>query len=222
MTFFKKFALALALAIGTGSMASAATLTIDYQNSGNVFGSPNLSASAQITSPEYNGWVNAGPFRLNADGGFGDFVAFCIDLGKYMSSGQTYVTASASAWGPQVDHNINRLFNTAFAGVDTAVEGAAFQLALWEIITDTGSALNLGTGAFRVLSVNSAILSQAGAYLAGLGGATTDTYQLTFLNSNTSQNLVTVSPVPIPAAGGFLLAAMGGLFGLRKMRRKTA
>ena len=221
MKLFKTLTLAVGMAIGVTAAANASTVTVNYQNAGNVFGSPNLSSSANISSPQHDGWVGAGPFRLNANG-LGDFVAFCIDLGKYMANGQTYTTSSTSAWGAAVDQNIGKLFNTAYAGVDTATEGAAFQIALWEIITDTGSAFNLGGGSFSVLSANAAVLSQASAYLSGLNGAATGNYAMTFLNSSTSQNLVTVSPVPIPAAGGFLAVALGGLFGMRKLRRKTA
>ncbi len=214
--------LACGVATAMTGAATAATVTVNYQDSNNVFGAPNYSGLASISSPGYSGPALAGPFRLNAGGGIGDFIAFCVDLGKHMKNGQTYVTSSTSAFGGSVDSNVASLFNTAYAGVDTAVEGAAFQLALWEIITDSGSGFNLGSGAFSVISTSTAILSQASSYLTGLSGPATGNYALTFLNSSGSQNLVTVSPVPIPAAGGFLAVALGGLFGMRKLRRKTA
>lgn len=204
------------------SASSAATVTVDYQNSSNPFGSPALARYVRISSPQYTGGAGAGPFRLTGDGGFGDFVAFCVDLGKYLSSGNTYTTASSSAFGSAVDTNIDKLFTSAYSGISTRVEGAAFQVALWEIITDTGSGFDLSGGDFRVqmAGYSAAVINQATSYLSGLASAATGGYRLTFLNSGTSQNLVTVSAVPLPAAAGMLGFGVLTLVGLR--RRKKA
>ncbi len=204
------------------SASSAATVTVDYQNASNPFGSPNLSRYVRISSPQYNGGTRAGPFRLTGDGGMGDFVAFCVDLGKYLANGQSYTTASNSNFGGAVDTNIDKLFTSAYSGVSTQVEGAAFQVALWEIITDTGSGFDLTSGNFSVqlAGYSAAVINQASSYLSGLASAATGGYNLTFLNSGTSQNLVTVSPVPLPAAAGMLGFGVLALFGLR--RRKNA
>lgn len=216
---FKKSLGAVAfVAAFAATSASASTVNVTYQGS-NVFGTPNLSQSVNITSPGYTGNALAGPFHLTGDNGFGNFVGFCVDLFKYMSNGNSYTTSASSSYGAAVDNNIDRLFTSAYASVDTAVEGAAFQLALWEIITDTGSALNLATGNF-LASAGSAVTAQANSYLAGLSGASTGGYNITYLNSGTSQNLVTVSPVPVPAALGMLGLGLASLFGLR--RRKSA
>ena len=200
------------------SAASAATLNVTYQDS-TVFGTPNLSKAVNITSPGYTGAVRVGQFRLSGDSGFGNFLAFCVDLAKFMSTGNSYTTSSGSAFGATVDGYIDRLFTSAYASVDTAVKGAAFQLALWEIISDTGSGYNLAGGSFKA-TAGSAVINQANSYLTGLAGASTGGYSITYLNSNTSQNLVTVSPVPLPAALGMLGVGIASLFGLR--RRKKA
>lgn len=201
------------------SSATAATISVNYQET-SVFGTPNLSQAIRIAAPEHTGYVAAGPFRLTGGNGFGDFVAFCIDLAKNMGNGNTYETAGASAYGPSVDDAIDRLFTSAYAGVSTAIEGAAFQLALWEIITDTGSQYDLLSGNF-VASSNYNVIQQAGSYLSGLTGAATGGYSLTFLNSGNSQNLVTVdlAPVPVPAAAGMLGLGIASFFGLRRRKR---
>jgi hypothetical protein len=49
-------------------------------------------------------------------------------------------------------------------------------------------------------------------------------YQVAYLESTgnpASQNLVTVSPVPLPAAGLLMLAGLGGLASTRKLRRRA-
>ena len=210
-------AMALGLAFAA-TAASATTVNVTYQ-SGGVFGTPNLSQVAKINSPSHNGAVHAGPFRLAGSGGFGNFVGFCIDLAKNMSNGNAYTTATSSAHGSAVDANIDRLFTSSYASVNTAVEGAAFQLALWEIITDTGSSLGFSSGSF-LASASGAVMTQANSYLSALSGASTGGYNISYLNSGTSQNLVTVSPVPLPAALGMLGLGIASLFGLR--RRKKA
>lgn len=208
------------LSIGATAVA-ASSIVVDYQET-SVFGTPNLSSSVTIASPFYNGNTAAGPFRLTGDNGFGDFDAFCIDLAHHMANGQTYTVSGASSYGAVVDNYIDRLFNSAYASLSTAVQGAAFQVALWEIITDTGatSGYDLGLGDFTATASNAAVISQATSYLAGLTGASTGGYTLTFLASPNSQDLVTVSAVPVPAAFGMLGLGLAGLFGLR--RRKKA
>ena len=224
-SMIKKFGAAAAVSVlasfATAPIASASTVNVSYQGSG-PFGSPNYSKVAYIASSDYTGGTRAGPFRLTGDNGMGDFVAFCVDLAKYLGNGQSYTTASNSAFGSAVDTNIDKLFTSSYAGINSRVEGAAFQLALWEIITDTASGFDLSSGGFRVSWAPAAVVSQAASYLSGLASAATGGYQLTFLNSGSSQNLVTVSqisPVPLPAAAGMLGFGVLTLVGVRRRKR---
>lgn len=204
-----------------GASANAATLTVSYQGS-NEFGSPNLSRQATISSSTYGliDNVNSGMFRLTGSGGFGDFLAFCVDLATPIKNNQIYTTATTSGFGAAVDANIAKLFTSAYASVDTALEAAGFQLALWEIISDTGSGWNFMGGTFRAWN-NAAAVTQAMTYLNGLVGASTNGYNVTYLISGRGQNLVTVSPVPLPASAAMLGLGLAGLIGLKR-RRKAA
>ena len=210
------------LAISSAGTLSAATVNVTYQGS-TAFGSPNLSRYVEITSPGYSGGAFAGPFRLVGDNGLGKFVAFCVDLAQFMKSGTTYTTAASSGYGGAVDLNIDRLFTSAYAGISTAIQGAAFQVALWEIISDTGSGFNLAGGSFSVTQArySAAVINQANAYLSALTGAATGGYRLTFLKSGTNQDIVTVSQVPLPAAAGMLGLGLVRLVGLRRRRKKA-
>lgn len=205
---------------------SAATVTVNYQEN-SVFGSPNLSSTVRIQSDGYTGYVRAGMFRLTAQG-YGDFNAFCVDLAQYMTKGEAYETGVGLFSGPTLQ-NIDRLFTSAYAAVDTAIEAAGFQVALWEIVEDSTTGLNLTAGSF---SAQGAAVAQAQTYLDGLG-TQTGKYTLDFLESGVSQDVVTgslnpnsplnnggPSPVPLPASGLLLLAALGGAAGMK--RRKTA
>ncbi len=217
----KPLAVALALLAGGVAPAASATVTVTYQGSG-PFGSPNLSRYLEISSSGYSGGVFAGPFRLTGTGGLGNFVAFCVDLAKFLTSGTTYTTAASSGYGALVDSNIDKLFSTAYAGISTRIQGAAFQLALWEIISDSSSGFDLAGGSFSVVNApySAAVIGQANSYLAALAGASGGGYRLTYLNSPRGQNLVTVSPVPLPAAAGLLGAGLLALVGVRRFRRR--
>jgi len=204
--------------------ASAATVNVTYQGS-NPFGTPNLSRYVRINSTTgYSGGTFAGPFRLVGSGALGNFVGFCVDLAQFMTNGGTYNTAGASGYGAAVDANIDRLFTSAYASISNRVQGAAFQVALWEIISDTSGGFDLGAGNFSVQNAvySAPVIAQANQYLGALAGAATGGYRLTFLKSGTSQDLVTVSAVPIPAAAGMLGIGVFGLFAVGRRRKENA
>jgi hypothetical protein len=116
------------------------------------------------------------------------------------------------------------VFDANYATLDTGnnTQAAGFQVALWDALYDTG--WDAGAGVFTVAS--GAVRNQANTFLAAastaFGGP--KAYNLTFLESRAtnpqSQNLVTATPVPLPAAAFLLAGALGGLAALR--RRKTA
>lgn len=230
--------LAFTLAAVSATASSAATIQLETQGP-SVFGS-NGSSAVQITSaadPVVSPlWVAAGSFALKGDldgnPGSEAFNAFCLDIATWLRLPSLYtVTSSPFASDPlsalQLS-DIGKLFNTAYKGVDltNATQSAGFQLALWEIVNETaGSPYALGSGNFSAAG-SAAAASYADSLLAGLSGAVTQHYRLTFLQSTDpraadghySQNLVTVSPVPLPAAGLMLMAGLGGL-GLMRRRR---
>lgn len=219
MKNFRIKTLAVAIACVGATSVSASTVELTYQESGNPFGSPSLFEAVTISSPDYNGNVRAGPFRMTGSDGIGDFDAFCVDLAHSLSSGQTYTVQAASVFSTSVTDNISSLFNTAYDDVTSSVNGAAFQVALWEIITDTAVGLDVYSGAFTA-SANMAVTLQATNYLNGLGASVSGGYDVTYMTSDFSQDLVTVSAIPVPAAFGMLSLGLAGLFGLR--RRKKA
>lgn len=210
----RSLVLALALAAATALPASASTI-LTYTGSG-PFGSPNLSDPVTIQAAGFNGGhpggVQAGQFRMtdNTPGGLGDFLAFCVDLAHTIRSGQAY-SFEALPFSSAATTNLDRLFTGFYAGVTDRLSAAAFQVAIWEIITDSDTGLDLASGGFRATNRSGAsgdVLASATALLNGLSQARTGGYEITFLRSATSQDLVTVSPVPLPGAVGFLLAGI--------------
>jgi hypothetical protein len=224
----KNLFLGLAMAAGLGaSAATASTVNISYQ-SGGVFGPNNLQQTVTIATsgPGIDGNVQAGLFHLTGDNGIGDFLAFCVDLGQYLNNPQQAVV-NATLFGANTLSRIDSLFSNALGGmglgdvIDTAVEAAGLQVALWEVIMDGDTGLDLSSGTFSA-SNNAGALAQAQTYLDGMAGPLTGLYDMTFFESAQNQDVMTVSPapVPLPASGLLIVGGLAGLAGLR--RRKAA
>ena len=213
--------------------AFAAPILISTQVNGSYHGSYG-SASVNIdsaTNPDVtiNG-ASAGAFALTGDldgnGPAENFAAFCLDIAHYLSlPGYYTITTSPFASDPLTTTqigNVQTLFDMAFGSLTLTsnAQSAGFQLALWEIIYETTGTLSVGNGNFTA-SGNTGAVNFANTLLGNLvsAGPVTQVYNLTCLESQNGQDLVTASPVPLPAAGLLLLAALGGL-GLAR-RRKT-
>lgn len=218
MKLIKSIAVATGMLVAA-SAANAGTINVSYQGPG-PFGVPNLSKPVSVDYQQGHviGTIQSGPFRLTGSKGFGDFMAFCVELTQSMKNKQSYYLWDNSYYGATVDAAVEKLFNFAFGDVTNATKGAAFQVALWEIISDNN--YDLSAGQFKVTGTSASVLSTAQYYLDNLASATTGAYKMIYMDSETSQDLVTVAPVPVPAAGGMLLLGLGGLAAAR--RRKAA
>ena len=228
---FKSLATASVLAFSVGA---AHAVTVSYQVAGNPFGG-NGNAGVTVDSkagPDQTVSAGAGGFSLSGDifgNGDENFVAWCLDIVRYLADDTEYEVTDTpfdedSLTTVQVI-DIGRLFNTARLGLDLAsdAKSAGFQLALWEIIYETGAEFKLATGNLTVTGEGAAIAAGQ-AFLDNLGGNVTQSWSLVFLQSTTetgNQNLVTATPVPVPAAAGLLLLALGGLAAAGRRRRTT-
>jgi hypothetical protein len=230
-SFLRSFAVASVLSLSVGA---ADAVTVSYQKAGDPFNG-NGKAGVTVTSvsdpvkPEGVGAM-AGGFFLKGDifgKGVENFVGWCLDITHYLADGGQYSPtnvpfAQDKLTVPQVA-DIQRLFNTAYAGLDfkSNAQSAGFQLALWEIIYEKRGDnfdLDLGLGNLTITG-NAAAIAAGQAFLDKLGGTVTQHWNLTFLESEKNQDLVTATPVPVPAAAGLLLLALGGLAVAGRRRR---
>lgn len=230
-------AAAALLSLSVPALASPTPFKVSQQQS-NVHGT-NGSVNITITSPAGSIGTSAGSFALTSDAAkgpvIGDFIAWCLDIGHWLNLPSTY-SVTTSPFNPDgsitaVVATLTQLVNTAYKGVlGNATDSAAFQLALWEIVNEGSGNYDVNDGDFKA-SGNLAVRNQANAFLDNLTGTATGNYKLTYLQSESSmqrfaegqpsQNLVTISEVPLPAAGLLLIGALGGL-GMFARRRKAA
>ena len=215
-------------ALMVAGAASANTLKLTGWSAGS-------GQSVSVNSPVKNGGVNAGAFNVTDTnpGTLGSFIAFCLDLaatvdlpGGPYNYAVTNTPFSNSSMATGAVNRIQAIFDSSYStavATASAVTSAGFQVALWNAVYDND--WTVASGSFKA-SNNTSVTAQANAYLLAAstyGGA--QNWDLTYLESTDTnprhQNLVTASPVPLPAAGLMLLGALGGLVGLRR-RRKAA
>lgn len=222
-----KVAAVLALSVGAGHAA-----TVNYQKAGDPF---NGNGSAVVTikstlDPVKTVRANAGGFFLQGEV-FGkrveNFVGWCLDITHPLADRIDYAPTktpfSQDKFTTAQINNIGKLFNTAYAGLDyskSSAESAGFQLALWEIIyEDPQKALNLQKDSLIVTGASASNAIKAGqSFLDNLGGPVTQVWSLVFLESKYNQDLVTATPVPVPATAGLMLLALGGLAAVGRRR----
>ena len=222
----KKIAFAALTAIGLSAVpAQASTITVDYQDSGNPFGSDNWYMPVKIDSEIYDGRVRAGQFAMTSDV-VGDFVAFCFEVTQMLRNGQLHEYAPTTLGVTERD-NVDRLFSSAYEFVTDGLTAAGFQVALWEIVEDTSTGFDLSSGSFSAVDVTTAggsVIDTAQGFLDGLATAPSGLYDLEYLVSATSQDLVTgqPSPVPLPAGGLLLLSGFASVAALKRRKNRAA
>jgi len=233
MGFIKSGLAAFAFVV-SASAVSATTITLSAQNASDLFNGGG-SAAVTISNAGTTQKVRAGGFRVTD--GTSNFIAWCLDLATRISLPSTYTVTdtpfsqTAGAFSTSVQQNLQRLFNTVYSTVnlnDNAQSGG-FQLAAWEVIYEGKPGLSVLNGDFKWTAGSTGARDFANQYLAAMSGPETMQYRLTFFESGVdskgkqySQNLVSVAPIPLPAAAWLLGAGLIGLVAVGRRRREDA
>jgi len=196
----------------------------DVTFTGFAHGSETVHFSLVAPNVVASGDVNAGGFATVLNGG-PSFVSYCVDLyqhisfgtlySEYTAPGSTHVFANNRAYA-----DLGRLY--ANAGViDSSVEEAAFQIAVWEIAYETTpGAYVLGSGAasFSGGSADSSgALGMAAAWLTGLGSGAGR--GISVIESADHQDVI-FAPVPEPSTYMLMMAGLLATVEISRRRRK--
>ena len=209
--------------------ATASTVMVGAASANTLnFTSWNGYSSVNITdTPEGNtGHTLSGAFKAtDAIGNWGTFIAWCLDLGGVLASNSDYsATDDPFSNSDGVSLPARDRIDDFFQDIDVIAESnastsqsSAVQIALWEILYDDD--YNLSTGVFQTTGGSTSIAQ--GLLDFAKDNDLARTMKVTYLEAENGarQNLVTISPVPLPAAGFLLLGGLGGLTLLRKRRK---
>ncbi len=182
-----------------------------------------------------------GPFNfvLSNDGGLGlgsTLRSFCADYFQDVVVGNTYnYTPVAFADLPEINGNavktrkVQQLFDRFYDSVVDDRTGAAFQLSMWEILSDPTDT-NLATGNFTASGPGSPTgVTTSQSWLNSISDTSVPDvakkYDLTGLVDPAFQDQIFARPVdpnPVPAPAGLLLVALAaaGLVARRKLAAK--
>lgn len=207
--------------------AQADTINVRFTGTG-------AGSNVHVASPGFSGNVFAGQLKHTLSGGTGaaaafdgDYLTYCTDLAQHVTgSTKSYDVVSitqlpdSSPMGDAKANAIRSIYSAANSA--QSVVGAsndlatAFQLAVWEIVTDfnpaaSNSGLSITGGSFLATTTNGGslsggILSQLNtlfaAALAGAGGT-----DLVGIRSGQYQDQIL--PIAVPAPGAAALASLG-------------
>jgi len=209
----------LALAGMAAAPATASTVELE------LLSMPNSSlVSAQVGGVEVEprGAFGAGSFEMQETSTLESFLAWCLEVTQVLNPDPTEYSTASSLLTPEKETLVSKLFTGFLGRTGNDIGAAAFQLALWEIVEETGDALNLRVGEFTAQAGNDRVIRRANRFLRRLDDYDAN-YRISYFQNADSQDIITAAPIPLPASVLLLGAGIGGLaFVSRRRKAKSA
>lgn len=245
---------ALAAAVGglalTGlARADSVTVTLDNVSPSRIVG---ITYNNQSLGSAYAGALNWHGQAANGHDLNGSFSTYCIDLTQDVYLGSTYTygvvdpslapnplppteSPGSTGLGATSLQRIENLYALQYDGIGSDNDrGAAFQIAIWEMLFDTGATHDVTAGQFAVTGASANVVTLANQFVSDAltPDALSFHYELLALTSPTAQDQLFVgaaipqggpplTPVPTPAAALGAMPLLGALafFKCRQRRR---
>jgi len=208
------------------ALAATVARADDVTFTGFAHGSQTVHFSLVAPNAVASGDVNAGGFATILNGS-PSFVTYCVDLYQHIAFGTLYPEYTAPGTSHVFANNrayadLGRLYANAGV-VDTALEEAAFQIAVWEIAYETtAGAYALGSGAASFsggTAASSGALGLAATWLSGLGNGAGRS--ISVIESRDHQDVI-FAPVPEPSTYMLMLAGLMATVEISRRKRKQA
>ena len=192
---------------------------------GFAHGSETVAFSITAPNAVASGTVSAGGFATILNGS-PSFVTYCVDLYQHISFGTLYSDYTAPGSTHVFANNrayadLGRLYANAGV-VDTSIEEAAFQIAVWAIAYETtpgAYALGSGAASFSGGSAAGGALGLAATWLSGLGN---DAGRSISVIESTEHQDVIFAPVPEPSSYMLMLAGLLATVEISRRKRNHA
>jgi len=170
-------------------------------------------------SPADGDRIDAGQLKIGYEGE--NYLGYCVDLTHYAGS------CSATEQSYTVLNNADEvayLFDQHADGVANGDQAAALQVAIWEVLFETGPSFDVTTGVMRI-SDNATVAALANSWLGDLVNLTTPYLPQHILKvldcsgrcSSKQDVLIGMGYIPEPATAAIFLG--GGVLALLRRRR---
>ena len=218
--------LSLSAVFTTGSAKAGfdSTVTLAQTFSGSNFGTPNWSQNVNISGTVNRTGLPAGAFRVTDTFDSTNYLAFCFELTQFITLPALY-NVNQTGPNPTATGLLDKLFTNSVNLVTNALTAASFQVAIWEIVTDSTN-VNLASGNFVLTTAtsNDAVRDQAQMFLDDLGG-TGGGFDISYFRNSSFQDLIlwddelSNNEASAPATSILIALSLGGLV---LVRRKLA
>ncbi|HHH75428.1 MAG TPA: PEP-CTERM sorting domain-containing protein [Phycisphaerae bacterium] len=212
------------------SCGKAGTVTGSYEGV-----SPSLSISYSTDSGAEWATTKAGRYHFNVtaseSGPFtvgGSFDAYCIDVYQRFGKPLTTWTVMELEAAPIPDHAMGSVKAEQLSWLLSTVSDVGsevdFQLAIWEIVTESSTSYNLDDGSFRIKDLSAERTARLSGWFTALDDASLDgvSDSIIVLGSDSNQDyaVVEISTTPVPEPTTMLLLCLGAGAILKRRRRK--